>query len=77
MIEDAWINIDFSIFQNQFVFKIENGKGPKMNSLMSSGIGLHNVMRRLELIYQKRPIPFRSSIAQSFFGDPEDCVGKR
>lgn len=53
MIEDAWINIDFSVFQNQFVVKIENGKGPKMNSSISSGIGLHNVMRRLELIYQK------------------------
>jgi len=53
MIEDAWINIDFSTFQNQFVLKIENGKGPKMNSLMPHGIGLHNVMRRLELIYQK------------------------
>jgi sensor histidine kinase YesM len=53
MIEDAWINIDFSIFQNQFVFKIENGKGPKVNSLTSNGIGLRNVMRRLELIYQK------------------------
>jgi sensor histidine kinase YesM len=50
MIEEAWINIDFSTFKNSFVFKIENGKGPKVTS-ESNGIGLNNVKRRLELIY--------------------------
>jgi two-component system LytT family sensor kinase len=50
MIKDAWINVDFSIFRNSFVFKIENGKGPSLSS-RQSGIGLNNVKRRLELIY--------------------------
>jgi len=51
MIEEAWINIDFSTFKNSFVFKIENGKGPKLASNTTKGLGLNNVRRRLELIY--------------------------
>lgn len=51
MIKDAWINIDFSTFKNHFVFKIENGKGLKLTTLETKGIGLANVKRRLELIY--------------------------
>ncbi len=51
MIEEAWINIDFSTFKNYFVFKIENGKGPKLATNTTKGLGLNNVRRRLELIY--------------------------
>lgn len=51
MIVDSWINMDFSTFNNFFVFKIENGKGQKSQQIEMKGIGLNNVKRRLELIY--------------------------
>jgi two-component system LytT family sensor kinase len=51
-IGSAWINIDFSIFKENFVFKIENSKQPlAVTSLNGHGIGLKNARRRLELIY--------------------------
>lgn len=52
LIRDAWINIDFSIYKDEFVFKIENSKRPLMITPNSSGIGLSNVKRRLELVYE-------------------------
>jgi sensor histidine kinase YesM len=51
MIQDAWINIDFSTFRNNFVFKIENGRVQKTITPERKGLGMHNVKRRLELIY--------------------------
>jgi two-component system, LytTR family, sensor kinase len=51
MIDDAWINVDFSTYRNQFVFKIENGKGAKLVTSNSKGIGLNNAKRRLQLVY--------------------------
>jgi sensor histidine kinase YesM len=51
MIDDAWINIDFSTFKNFFIFKIENSKGPRLLRQDTPGLGLQNVTRRLELIY--------------------------
>jgi hypothetical protein len=53
LIRDAWINIDFSIYKNEFVFKIENSKRALMISPPSGGIGLSNVKRRLELVYEQ------------------------
>jgi two-component system, LytTR family, sensor kinase len=52
LIRDAWVNIDLSVYRDEFIFKIENSKSPTRNP-NSTGIGLNNVKRRLELIYGK------------------------
>jgi two-component system, LytTR family, sensor kinase len=52
-IRDAWVNIDFSVYKDHLVFKIANGKGPRLAPPSTAhGIGLSNVKRRLELIYR-------------------------
>ena len=45
------MNIDLSVYRNEFIFKIENSKSPSYKNPNSTGIGLNNVKRRLELIY--------------------------
>lgn len=52
-IGEAWVNIDYSIHQGEFIFKIENGKnnGSPVADKQEGGIGLANVTRRLELVY--------------------------
>jgi two-component system LytT family sensor kinase len=48
----SWINIDFSVYGESFIFKIENSK-PAVPALSSNGqgIGVANTRRRLELVY--------------------------
>jgi two-component system, LytTR family, sensor kinase len=54
VIEEAWINIDFSVYKNDFIFKIENSRLLSNTKTTSDkGIGLSNVKRRLELMYGK------------------------
>jgi hypothetical protein len=53
LIRDAWVNIDLSLYRDEFIFKIENSKSPSYKNPNSTGIGLNNVKRRLELIYGK------------------------
>jgi sensor histidine kinase YesM len=51
-IDTAWINIDCSVYKDDFVFKIENASNMTPPDLTKAGgIGLNNVRRRLELIY--------------------------
>lgn len=51
-IGSAWINIDFSTYRDNFVFKIENSKpSVAVPSSNGHGIGLTNTRRRLELVY--------------------------
>jgi two-component system, LytTR family, sensor kinase len=53
IIQDAWVNIDLSVYRDDLVFKIANGKGPRVAPSTANGIGLSNVKRRLELVYQR------------------------
>lgn len=52
-LRETWINIDFSIHQENFIFKIENGKyhASTDREPLTSGLGLANVTRRLQLTY--------------------------
>jgi sensor histidine kinase YesM len=50
-IDTAWINIDCSVYKEEFLFKIENTKNMIRDYSKAGGIGLNNVRRRLELIY--------------------------
>jgi two-component system, LytTR family, sensor kinase len=54
LIGEAWINIDFSVYKKDFVFKIANSKHSAHLKTQSGGIGLANVKRRLELVYGKK-----------------------
>lgn len=50
---DTWINIELSINSNELTFFIENKNNNKSDS-GKQGIGLKNVKRQLELLYENR-----------------------
>ncbi|MFD2245890.1 sensor histidine kinase [Pontibacter ruber] len=56
--ENAWIRIDVKVQQDMLVVLVENckchDKASSSNRDMASGIGLKNVRRRLELLYEGR-----------------------
>lgn len=56
--EETWITIELSVQGNQLTLKVENSLAPDIENIINSdyikGIGLHNVKRRLELIYKDR-----------------------
>ncbi|GAB3820758.1 sensor histidine kinase [Pontibacter rugosus] len=56
--ENAWIRIDVKVTEEELVLLVENCKcGDKASSSnrdMASGIGLKNLQRRLELLYEDR-----------------------
>jgi sensor histidine kinase YesM len=52
MLEDAWISLDLVVKDDVLKFKLMNGKARSRDSqIVSSGIGLQNVKKRLEMLY--------------------------
>lgn len=53
--EGYWIEMQATVSEGKFLFKIENSfDGQEQEKSQTSGIGLENVKRRLELIYPKK-----------------------
>ncbi|MDX5436164.1 MAG: sensor histidine kinase, partial [Pontibacter sp.] len=56
--QGAWIRIDIKVTDEQLVLLVENckcgDKASKCTRAMASGIGLKNLQRRLELLYEGR-----------------------
>jgi sensor histidine kinase YesM len=53
MLEDAWISLDLVVKDDVLKFKLINGKASSLDTqIVSSGIGLQNVQKRLDMLYQ-------------------------
>jgi two-component system, LytTR family, sensor kinase len=50
-LNQCWININLHAFHNQLLFKISNSSTKDYHSKGSGGIGLHNIKKRLDMIY--------------------------
>ena len=46
-----WINLKGKVYDDKFIFNIENSKKRKKNKLLNGGLGLQNIQQRLALIY--------------------------
>ncbi len=55
-VADAWISIDLSIYEGQLTLKVDNSKSAHQKKTEDTdykkGIGMSNVKRRLELLYE-------------------------
>jgi sensor histidine kinase YesM len=54
ILEHPWMNLDVSIEKNTMIMKLLNGKSAADRALSTSGIGIANVRRRLELVYPNK-----------------------
>ncbi len=49
-----WINLKLKVYDDKFVFNIENSKKQQKNKAKNGGVGLQNIHQRLAMIYPKR-----------------------
>lgn len=49
-----WINLKLKVYDDKFVFNIENSKNRQKDNSANGGLGLQNIQQRLTLIYPKR-----------------------
>ncbi len=53
--ELSWVNIEIELEGNYIIFKVENSKPSiAISSVHTSGIGLQNVQKRLDILYKDR-----------------------
>lgn len=64
-----WINIKLKIYEDEFIFNVENSKKKKRNKHVNGGVGLKNIKERLALTY-----PGKHSLA---IDDNEDFFSVR
>jgi sensor histidine kinase YesM len=48
-----WINLKLKVYEDEFIFNIENSKKKKKDNTVNGGVGLRNIRQRLALIYPK------------------------
>ncbi|GAB3689009.1 histidine kinase [Spirosoma flavus] len=53
-LDDAWLQIQLTVNPTELVFKVENSKPELNNQTPATGIGLSNIVKRLQLIYPNR-----------------------
>jgi uncharacterized membrane-anchored protein YhcB (DUF1043 family) len=54
LVGKVWMNIEFTVDDNQLLFRVVNSAGPAIRQHTVGGIGIANIQRRLALLYPDR-----------------------
>jgi hypothetical protein len=53
-LEQSWVKVDIEVLPERLIIKVENNKVAGHTGSKTEGIGIHNVQRRLDLLYPQR-----------------------